>query len=520
MIKNSNLPKAKILLVDDRSENILVLKKILAAPDREIFTAESGVDGLKLALNNDFAIILSDVMMPGMNGFQMLEILRMDDKNKMIPVIFVTAIGKDEKYIHRGYSEGAVDYLFKPLNVDIVKSKVDIFVSLFHQNAQLKQQAEQLKNLNEEKNKFLGMAAHDLRNPIGIIQHLSNFLLEDVSDKISEEDIKFVEQIKMSSKLMQDLVDELLDISKIESGKFQVELGQTDVNALVQNAVMMNRIFANRKHISIEIQEKIDIPPVMMDSMKMNLVMNNLIGNAIKYSPSKSTTTVSYNYSGDNLVISVKDEGPGIPEEEIEGLFEAFSTTQNETTGGESSTGLGLMIVSKIVEAHQGTIEVKSDIGQGTEFIITIPIQQIENAQLPIMTSKQINGKQFNALYVDDSYLIREISKRLFKPFEAINMTFAEDGEEAMNMLQNGIVPDIVFTDINMPKMDGYVLTKTLREKYPNGKPVIIGMTAYLDDEIKEKVFKIGMNECLEKPLSSQDFQSILSKYNFIENNN
>lgn len=504
---------AKILLVDDVSENLYSLQRIIEGPGREIICAGSGQEALKLALNNEFALILSDVQMPEMNGFEMLEILRTDDRNKQVPVIFVTAISKDTKYVHQGYSQGAVDYLFKPLDVDVVRSKVDIFVALYMQKELLKEQQEKLAFLNEEKNKFLGMAAHDLRNPIGVIQHYTQFLHEDLDDKIDTQDIDYIDMIQTASNHMMNLVDELLDLSRIESSDFVVDLADTDIVQLVKGCVKVNEIFAARKDTVIHLDIDESIPHVWVDAMNINMVLNNLIGNAIKYSQLGAQVWVTCKKSGDQLILSIKDNGPGIASDEIKDLFKAFSITSNKATSGEKSTGLGLAIVSKIVTAHNGTIDVKSEVGKGTEFVVKLSPKwegPSDAEAIPSEHSKQ-DGERIKILYVDDNPMFHHIFGKLFGEYN-IDLILANDGKEALELFKQEDGINCVFTDINMPKMDGYELTSALKKIDKN--LLIIGLTGSISSEVRKVAMEKGMTDCYQKPISKQQIESFLKLYN------
>lgn len=240
-------------------------------------------------------------------------------------------------------------------------------------NKMLDQQSRVLEKLNEEKNRFLGMAAHDLRNPIGVIINLSGILLED-GDQSSPADIaEFSKIIHESGRFMLRMLEDLLDVSVIESGNLKLVSGTHNVVEVLRRNVEMNALLAREKDISLEFHAPCESFFVDLDRGKLDQVVNNLISNAIKFSERGSAVEVLLALEAKSVVVSVRDHGQGIPPEEVEGIFSEFVTTSAKSTEGEKSTGLGLMIAQKIIKAHGGRIWVESVLGEGTTFSISIP---------------------------------------------------------------------------------------------------------------------------------------------------
>ncbi len=363
----------KILLVDDREENIFSLEQMLLAPDRIFYHATSGNDALKIAFKEDISLILLDVQMPDMDGFETADLLKLNDKTRRIPVIFVTAINKDSKYVVKGLQGGAVDYLFKPLDVEITRSKVATLLQFMQQQTELDNKNKELKSINEEKNKFIGMAAHDIRNPAGNIIMLASFIEEEAREKLSEESNEFLDMIKTSAEQMLTLVNNLLDVSRIEAGSLNLKMESTDLGELIKNTVKLFTIQANAKIISISFINPETKVEVFADAGSINQILTNLISNALKYSHNNTRVTITLEDSLENARISVKDEGQGIHENDLNKLFKFFSRTAVQSTGGELSTGLGLAISRKLVEAHKGNISVESTPGKGSTFSFILP---------------------------------------------------------------------------------------------------------------------------------------------------
>jgi signal transduction histidine kinase len=240
----------------------------------------------------------------------------------------------------------------------------------------------ELARLNEQKNQFLGIAAHDLRNPLEVILTYSDFLLDFLhgeGDCLPPEHLEFVRTIHTSSAFMLNLVNDLLDLSKIEAGRLELDLSQVDLAKLVARNVTLNRALAAKKGTEIVFRQEGELPPLRLDAAKIEQVLNNLIGNAVKFSPPESTVEVRLAAAPEDgwIVLSVADQGEGLPLHEVdqmEKLFRPFERTRVRSTGDEKSTGLGLAIVKSIVTGHRGEIRVESEPGQGATFHVRLPM--------------------------------------------------------------------------------------------------------------------------------------------------
>ncbi len=239
---------------------------------------------------------------------------------------------------------------------------------------ELKQKNLEMEKLNSQKDYFLGMAAHDLRNPLGYIITVSDMLESDLSESLSPEQRELLGLIHSSSEFMLDMVTELLDIAKIESGKLDLQRQSINLTALIERNLSLNRNLAHSKQITLNFEPDFSPPELMLDPNRMGQVLDNLVGNAIKFSYPNSTITVKLSGHSRQVVISVRDEGQGIPAKELPLIFEPFRKTSVKGTAGEKSTGLGLAIVKKIIEGHHGTISAESAVGQGTTFYVNLPL--------------------------------------------------------------------------------------------------------------------------------------------------
>ena len=256
------------------------------------------------------------------------------------------------------------------------KGLVEINNELSSLTRELHKKNAELEKLNQLKNQFLGFAAHDLRKPIGAIMSYSEFLLAETATVLSDEHQRFLQTISSSSVFMKVLVDEFLDIAKIESGQFVLDLKPQDINAVIENSLALNHILARKEGISLTFKGQKHIPRVMLDEPKIEQVLNNLVANAIEHSGSQSIVEIVSSHDGHMVIISVTDQGPGLSQEDMQNLFKPFTGSARRKPSGAKSTGLGLVIASKIIEAHQGKIWVKSEIGKGATFSFSIPLKQ------------------------------------------------------------------------------------------------------------------------------------------------
>lgn len=250
---------------------------------------------------------------------------------------------------------------------------VDDHTELEERKKILEDQNKTLQILSEQKSKFLGIAAHDLRNPIGAINSFSEILLESEDEFPKEEKEELLSLIKDSSNFSLHLLNDLLDISKIELGKLELEKNIEDIEDTAKHVIKINKVFARKKNISFKFKSKLKTKHLNFDKSKIEQVLHNLISNAIKYSNPNTTISITIAENDSNISISIKDQGVGIPENELSKLFTEFGKTSAKTTANESSTGLGLAIAKKIVVGHGGKINAKSKLGEGSEFLFTLP---------------------------------------------------------------------------------------------------------------------------------------------------
>ena len=286
-----------------------------------------------------------------------------------------------ERYVHVGDTltpEGSPASPHGPPRADVEAELYDELSRLNNElvtaQRELTKRNVELERLNELKNRFIGIAAHDLRNPLQVIEGYSQMLADGLLGGVSPGQEKVISVIRKNSDYMLKLVTDLLHISKVEAGKLHLELRETDLPALLETNVEFNRLVAGRKQIEIRLSREEDIPLLRVDAPKIEQVLNNLIGNAIKFSYPKTTVEVRAARRERDVVVDVRDEGQGIPAGELDRLFIPFESLSVKSTGGEPSTGLGLAIAKRIVEGHGGEMRVRSEAGVGSTFSFSLPV--------------------------------------------------------------------------------------------------------------------------------------------------
>ncbi len=371
----------KFLLVDDLEENLLALEALLAREGLELDKAHSGEEALELMLGNEYALALLDVQMPGMDGFELAEIMRANERSRHIPIIFLTAGSGEAARKFRGYEAGAVDFIQKPIEADILRSKSSVFFDMFVQRQQIIAQRDELASLtaalqaaDQQKNRFLGVLAHELRNPLAVLAAGLNFL-ERPREGLNNETIH--KSIGQHLQHMTRLVDDLLDINRIEHGKISLRKETLLLGDLMPQAleIAAPAIEAGNHELLVEIPEE----PIMLDidPARFIQIVGNIVGNAARYTPNGGRIAVTAAKSDDRATLTVSDNGVGIPTDRQTLIFEMFEQSDNGLGIVGDGLGIGLALVKQLVELHGGEIRLlESAPGEGSTFEVWLPLAQ------------------------------------------------------------------------------------------------------------------------------------------------
>ncbi|MDB5437755.1 MAG: hybrid sensor histidine kinase/response regulator [Caulobacteraceae bacterium] len=367
------------LLVDDLEENLLSLEALLRRDGLTCLKARSGDEALELLLVHDVALALLDVQMPGMDGFQLAEFMRGNERAGHIPIIFLTAGAADAQRHFRGYEAGAVDFIQKPIEPDILRSKAGVFFDLYRQRQQIQIQRDELKayastlrTIDRHKNEFIAMLGHELRNPVMAFSAGLRLLERpDAQDKADEIRGQMRTQVFNLSRLIEDL----LDISRIGQGKISLRKERVDLIAVIKSAVETSQSHIDAAKHSLAVAAPSG--PIWLDADPTRIVqvVSNLLTNAAKYTPTGGKVELSVHPASEFVEIVVSDNGIGIPEEMHARIFDIFTQVPGHGSRSQDGLGVGLALVKQLVEMHGGAISVESHgAGSGSRFRVRLPL--------------------------------------------------------------------------------------------------------------------------------------------------
>jgi two-component system, sensor histidine kinase len=404
--------RVNLLLVDDRPENLLALEAILEPLGQSLVRATSGPEALKHVLATEFAAILLDVQMPGMNGFEVAEIIKSREKSRTIPIIFLSAISKEDAYVFKGYSMGAVDYVFKPFNPDVLRSKVAVFVDLYLKQREIQRQADllresqkrelelehrtslleaearsaaKLSQMNEElhrrqlaleqamgaRNRFYASMSHELRTPINAVIGYSTLMLDNIYGPLNAKQKEGLQRTLKAARHLLELVNDVLDLSKIEAGKIELSLQPVMFPSLIEDLFVTVRPLADEYGSTLSLEMEAGEPfTVVSDPRRVRQILLNLLSNAIKFGEGKPIRVVCKQNESKGVEIEVIDQGVGIAKDDIARIFEEFVQVSESKQPG---TGLGLPISRRLAQLLDGSLTVDSVPGEGSTFRLALP---------------------------------------------------------------------------------------------------------------------------------------------------
>lgn len=380
MEDKSSKPHPHVLVVEDSPTQALQLRLLLEADGFRVDAVACLSDALAFVAATPVDAVAFDLMLPDSTGLDGLRALLAAAPRVAVVVLTANA---DESLAISALGCGAEDYLFKgqfeqSLLVRTMRYAIErhrIRAELEELTSALRVKNAELARTDEEKNRFLGIAAHDLRNPLGVILGYTELMLSGDAGPVSEDQTEILGVVRSSVDFMLGLINDLLDFSMIQAGVIRLDLRRTDLASVIRKNVTTNQVVADKKRIKLVFEERCQLEPLEIDKRKFEQVLHNLLSNAIKFSHQGKRIEVRLEREGDQVIVSVMDQGVGIPSREVDTLFQPFQKTSARTTGGERSTGLGLAIVRNIVESHGGRIWCESEVGRGSTFRISLPVK-------------------------------------------------------------------------------------------------------------------------------------------------
>ncbi|HUS24771.1 MAG TPA: response regulator [Candidatus Binatia bacterium] len=518
------LPDAvSILLVDDQPGKLLTYESILSGLGERLVKASSGDEALQQLLKTEFAVVLLDVCMPNIDGFELARLIREHPRCQRTAIIFISAVQITNLDQLKGYESGAVDYISVPVIPEVLRARVQVFCDLHRKTAALermnrdleqrvaertaelerdlaerKRLEEALRQTDRRKDEFLATLAHELRNPLAPIRTAVDIMrLKPVQDPVL---LDCRDVIGRQMEQLTRLVDDLLDISRITRGSIRLERRTLDVATVVTRAVETHRpaIDARRQTLTVELPS--ESLTVNGDLTRLAESLGNLLSNAAKYTDEGGRIALRVTREASQAVIRVSDNGLGIPAEMLPKVFDMFTQVDQTLHRSQGGLGIGLALVRKLMEMHGGSVEGHSDgLGRGSEFALRLPLREDgarpevpQDNVIPISTSRRI-------LVVDDNRDAGETLAVMLR-LHGGQVEVAHSGAEALQMAERAR-PDLVLLDLGMPGMSGYEVARRLREQPWGRELMLVAQTGWGQDQDRRRTREAGFDEHLTKPV-------------------
>ncbi len=527
--------RPSVLIVDDHEPNLFALEAVLESLDCQVVKARSGEEALKCLLGGEFALILMDVQMPGLDGFHTTALIKQRERTKDIPIIFITALHNTLDYMERAYSLGAIDYIVKPYEPVLMRAKVSAFLSFYKRGIDLKLQSElaarehaareAAENANRMKDEFLATVSHELRTPLTAIFGWGEMLRTGGLGTLPESAAKAVETIVRNARAQGKLIEDLIDVSRIVAGKLRLNKSPCNLGDIIQAAIETVRPAAAAKGVQLRALLPQRRCEFACDPIRMQQVVWNLLWNGVKFSPAGSVVEAELTAAEELFQIEVRDNGIGIPSAAIPRLFDHFWQGDAGATRRYSGLGIGLTIVHRLVELHGGTIRAASEgEGRGATFTVALPAA----ANVPVATEMEQSGKitsefrvvetpspaagieGLHVLVVDDDDDARELMIALLTQAGA-RVTAVASVKAAVEIARSSAV-DVLVSDLGMPDEGGLALMKRLHALEPPVRCPAIAVTGYSSAEDRERALDAGFATHVAKPFEPAALISLIAR--------
>ena len=517
--------KDKILVVDDMLINLELIKSVLGREGNfSLVTVTDGISAIRKAKTNYFDLILLDIMMPGMDGYEVCKVLKSYPTTKDIPIIFLTALN-DPKNIQKAFQFGAVDYISKPFSKEELTARVNLHISLKRTTEELKKAKQAAEAAAEAKAIFLANMSHELRTPMNGIIGMVDILKRTELTEVQREYLNIIES---SGENLLTIINDILDLSKIEAGHMELENIPFSLKEELNSVMNIMQVIADKKKLPIILKMGDDVPNyVSGDPVRLKQIIINLVNNAIKFTEKGNVTiTVEKQREEDGkvqLLFKVTDTGIGISPEGQKKLFQSFSQVDKSTTRKYGGTGLGLTISKNLTHLMGGEIGVESVEGVGSTFWFYVVLgRSDEESYKKQREAEEGSPEDKTKIQLKLKILLAEDNK-INQKVALLNLNnlghkvdIANNGKEAVEKFKEGDY-DLIFMDVHMPEMDGMQATKKIREIEKNSgrikKIPIIAMTANTSEDERKKYLAAGMDDYVGKPFKQKELIEIFKKF-------
>jgi signal transduction histidine kinase len=526
-----------ILVVDDNDTNLIAVEAALQTLDRKKVLARSGVEALACLLDQDFALIILDVSMPGMDGFETARLVRSRARSRSTPIIFISDLSWHDDAIIRGYELGAFDFLMKPVRPEVLRAKATVFIELQDRTLELHLKAEELRvaqarahereltmqrkrfeadalerqvalmaEVDRRKDEFLAILAHELRNPLQPLQTAVE-LMAAASTEPTPERVRGIIQRQVHH--IGRLVDDLLDVARFQTGKLELRRESTTIEEIVKESVEDMRSTAESRKHHVLISGHGDTPRVYGDPIRLVQIVSNLVSNAIKYTPPGGKIRIDWGVEDGTIYVRVIDNGRGISASLLPRIFDMF-VQERTTPDGKGGLGLGLGLVKRLAELHGGSVHATSEgADKGATFEVRLPLATtLPVAPTRAKTETGAGERKLRAVVCDDAADLRELVADLLR-LKGHEVTIVEDGPSAIKAIL-AERPDVALIDIGLPEMDGYEVARLLRRDMVGHQVRLIAMTGYGQATDRATALAAGFDAHIVKPASADKILSAL----------
>jgi len=519
-----------ILVVDDHRTNLVAIEAALTPLGRKLVLAHSGVEALARLLEQDFALIILDVAMPGMDGFETARMVRTRERNRATPIIFVTGLSWQDDAVLKGYELGAFDFLIKPIRPEVLRAKASVFVQLQERTIELQQKAEELRHeqartherellaqrkrfeaevleqqmeqmteVDRHKDEFLAILSHELRNPLQPLQTAVEVLEHDPDAPVPARIRGIIQRLVHH---ITRLVDDLLDVARLNAGKLELRREPIALAAIVEEAVQACASGTQKRAHTLEVLDGAEPAIVNGDPIRLVQVVCNFLNNAIKYTEPGGRIRVEWGTDDGEGFVRVTDNGKGISQELLPSIFDMFVQARTEPSGA-GGLGLGLGLVKRLIEMHGGTVGATSaGHGRGSTFEMRVALA---NGDGRARTRTPLGiwplDRSLRAVVCDDAADLRELVADLLR-LRGHTVTVVEDGPSAIDVVCRE-QPDVALIDIGLPEMDGYEVARQIRQRLHASHPRLIAMTGYGQASDRATAFEAGFDAHIVKPASA-----------------